>query len=119
MSTTTHEFSGLTTKTVAEIIGPMAAMLLVQIDHQHLEHGKNWRWQHGRQVFTESGLALIAAALIERGHRIAGERLRSAAAAAIAAERNSTLAPAKDADLVGNRNWLSNWQEQHEAPLSQ
>lgn len=113
MNATAHEFSGLTTKTVAEIVGPEAAKLLIQIDHAHMEYGINWRWVHGRQVFTAEGLELIATELAARGYTGAAEQLRTATRYAMAAEAPAPAKPVTDADLVGHRDWLGRWEEEH------
>jgi hypothetical protein len=108
MNATIPEFSGLTYHTVAQIVGPEAARLLIQIDHEHLEYGKNWRMTGGRQVFTEAGLELIANELHARGHDGAAVQLRTAVRQAIAAERAVTPVPASDEELVAPRY---RWQE--------
>ncbi len=117
MNATAHQFSGLTTQTVAEIVGPEAAKLLIAIDHQHLEHGKNWRWVGGRQVFTEAGIELIAAELHARGHTGAAHQLLTALRYSIAAERaeieRKAVPPPSDRELVGHIDRLGQWEDRH------
>lgn len=99
MTTATHTFSGLTTKTVAEIVGPEAASLLLTIENSWgFEHGTHHRWA-GRMIYTEAGVEFIAGQLLARGHEQAGRNLLTALRNAVIAERDAAAAPAGFAPL--------------------
>lgn len=129
MNTATHTFSGLTTKTVAEMVGPEAASLLLTIENSWgFEHGTHHRWA-GRMIYTEAGVHFIAAKLHERGHRAASENLTTALRNAVAAERDAVVMPAGFAPLpdeserprshstahLADRetNYLAAWEAEH------
>lgn len=122
----TTQFSGLSARTVAEIVGPEAARLLLVIDHECLQFGPHWRWPSSGQVYTAEGLDVIAVELVQRGHPAAAERLRTAVKHAVAIEARTapvTVAPEIDepADFAAHerqlarveKSYLNSWEEQH------
>ena len=62
-----NEFIGLNAAYVGGFVGVQCAAVIHQIDHEVLEHGRDWKMLYREQWFTPDGLSRIIEELHARG----------------------------------------------------
>lgn len=117
MSTTSPTaFAGFARETLAAVVGPEASARVYEIEQAEMTFGEHWRWIHGRQVYTEGGLRLLATRFRELGLHDAAQALEQALTNALASETELVDVPAAElaAPPPERLGWAAKWEDEHQ-----
>lgn len=107
----------VTRERIVEIITPaVAGKWLYGIDHQQLEHGRDWRWLNGAGGgfrYTLPGLRVVAVWLRRVGEIRAADALE-AAVAELELHARAHVQPAAPARASEQQSWSASWEQRQE-----
>ena len=86
-------------------------MRVSEIDHQEMEHGRDWIMSFGRQIITPVGLRLLVVELRKRDFEDAAVSMEKALKNVGASEEDSPDEPVTEATP---KSWTQQWEEEHE-----